>query len=204
MDLKKLLDGIQSHPVVVAIIIFVGVFLLYNATKKTGAPTLSAIGDAGVPRQPQEIDVNITQSQPQAIPVASSTATATTTPHACGKGGIQANSKSDCPKGYYFTRHANGVGGCCYPNHAANHDSEPSSSSGSSSSSASLLSSTTAYHGVLQQHTSTRPANIGPWISGRQVMIHGHTYVIKTGPNGRLWGDMIGGPKDILLWDGAR
>jgi hypothetical protein len=58
------------------------------------------------------------------------------------------------------------------------------------------------YHGILSVIGSEHPANIGPWIPGRQITFSGQTYTLVPGAQGRLWGIDKSTGQQVNLWDG--
>lgn len=156
MDPQKFIDEIQAHPVVIAIIIFGGLFVFFNVFNKNKTPAASTTG----------------------------TSLNTPTPT-----GTETYAQQ-------FTS---------YPNY--NQPVVQMSTNAPTQSTTSTTTPTAApmnvYHGVLGLSGQRHPAQIGPWQAGRRVTYSGVTYTLKPGPDGRLWGDIVGGQSGVLLWDGS-
>ncbi len=161
MDLRKFFDDIQNHPLVVAIIIFILLFLVYNVFKKgqSGQP----VPATGQPVTPPATSYNVS--------------------------GITFPSSPPGPAGPVGPVGPGGMPG-------------PQGRPGPQGSPAPIV-TTNTHHGVLTVKNQRHPANIGPWIAGRHVQYQGVTYVLHPGPNGRLWGDIVGGTPGVMLWDGS-
>jgi hypothetical protein len=167
--MRKFLDEIQTHPLVVAIVVFVVIFVAYNVLKKpstaTGLPGGSGGGTGlapgsgvGGPTGQEVYASQLYQYPTYTAPVVNQNAPPVPIP--------------------------------------------PATTPVSSTPVTAAPASASVYHGILSVVGSIHPANIGPWIGGRQVQVSGGTYTLNPGQDGRLYGMDKATGKQVLLWDG--